>query len=41
MPVRDANPHEHAIFSMDQPLKLDDFRAGSCMVGAVYFIFRS
>ena len=30
-----------AIFYMHQPLKLDFVWAGLCMVGAVYFIFRS
>jgi uncharacterized protein len=30
-----------AFFYMDQPLKLDYLWAGLCMVGAVYFIFRS
>jgi uncharacterized protein (DUF486 family) len=30
-----------AFIYMDQPLKLDYLWAGLCMVGAVYFIFRS
>ena len=30
-----------AMLYMDQPLKLDFVWAGLCMVGAVYFIFRS
>ena len=30
-----------AMFYMDQPFKLDFLWAGLCMVGAVYFIFRS
>jgi uncharacterized protein (DUF486 family) len=30
-----------AVFFMQQPLKLDYLWAGLCMVGAVYFIFRS
>lgn len=30
-----------AVIYMDQPLKLDYFWAGLCLVGAVYFIFRS
>ena len=30
-----------AVFYMNQPLKLDFLWAGLCMVGAVYFIFRS
>ena len=30
-----------AVFYMDQPVKLDFLWAGLCMVGAVYFIFRS
>jgi uncharacterized protein (DUF486 family) len=30
-----------AMFYMDQPLKLDYLWSGLCMVGAVYFIFRS
>ncbi|MCB0264494.1 MAG: DMT family protein [Calditrichia bacterium] len=30
-----------AIFYMNQPLKWDYLWAGLCMVGAVYFIFRS
>jgi uncharacterized protein len=30
-----------AMIYMDQPLKLDYLWAGLCMVGAVYFIFRS
>lgn len=30
-----------AMFYMDQPLKLDYLWAGLCLVGAVYFIFRS
>jgi len=30
-----------AIVYMDQPLKLDYLWSGLCMVGAVYFIFRS
>ena len=30
-----------AVFYMDQPLKLDYLWAGLCLVGAVYFIFRS
>lgn len=30
-----------AVFYLDQPLKLDFLWAGLCMVGAVYFIFRS
>lgn len=29
------------IFYMEQPLKLDYLWAGLCLVGAVYFIFRS
>ncbi len=29
------------VFYMDKPLKLDYLWAGLCMVGAVYFIFRS
>ncbi|QNP49773.1 DMT family protein [Diaphorobacter aerolatus] len=30
-----------AVFYMGEPLKLDYLWAGLCMVGAVYFIFRS
>jgi hypothetical protein len=30
-----------AMFYMDQPLKLDYLWAGLCLMGAVYFIFRS
>jgi uncharacterized protein (DUF486 family) len=30
-----------AFFYMDQPLKLDYLWAGLCLVGAVYFIYRS
>jgi uncharacterized protein len=30
-----------AVFVMQQPLKLDFLWAGLCLVGAVYFIFRS
>jgi uncharacterized protein len=30
-----------AIFYMQQPVKLDYLWAGLCMLGAVYFIFRS
>ena len=30
-----------AVFFMDQPLRLDFLWAGLCMVGAVYFVFRS
>ncbi len=30
-----------ALFTMGQPLKLDYLWAGLCLVGAVYFIFRS
>jgi len=30
-----------AVFTMGQPLKLDYLWAGLCLVGAVYFIFRS
>ena len=30
-----------AVFTMGQPLKLDYLWAGLCMVGAVFFIFRS
>jgi uncharacterized protein len=30
-----------AIFYMNQPLKLDYLWAGLCLMGAVYFIFRS
>jgi uncharacterized protein (DUF486 family) len=30
-----------AIYYMGQPLKLDYLWAGLCMLGAVYFIFRS
>ena len=30
-----------AIFYMNQPLKLDFLWAGFCLLGAVYFIFRS
>ena len=30
-----------AIFYMDQPIKLDYLWAALCLVGAVYFIFRS
>ena len=30
-----------AVFYLDQPLKLDYLWAGLCLVGAVYFIFRS
>ncbi len=29
------------VFYMDQPVKLDFLWAGLCLVGAVYFIFRS
>lgn len=29
------------LFYMQQPLKLDYFWAGLCLLGAVYFIFRS
>jgi uncharacterized protein len=30
-----------AVFYMNQPLKLDYLWAGVCLLGAVYFIFRS
>ena len=30
-----------ALFYLDEPLKLDYLWAGLCLVGAVYFIFRS
>jgi len=30
-----------AVFYMDQPVKLDYVWAGLCILGAVYFIFRS
>ncbi|MFZ3047708.1 MAG: DMT family protein, partial [Desulfatirhabdiaceae bacterium] len=30
-----------AVFYMNQPLKLDYLWAGFCLMGAVYFIFRS
>ena len=30
-----------AVFYMQQPLKLDFLWAGLCMLGAVYFVFRS
>ncbi len=30
-----------AVFYLDEPFKLDYLWAGMCMVGAVYFIFRS
>ena len=30
-----------AVFYMQQPLKLDYLWAGLCMLGAIYFIFRS
>jgi uncharacterized protein (DUF486 family) len=30
-----------AVFYMNQPLKLDFLWAGLCLLGAVYFIFRS
>lgn len=30
-----------AIFYMQQPFKMDFFYAGLCLLGAVYFIFRS
>ena len=30
-----------ALFFMEQPLKLDFLWAGLCMIGAVYFVFRS
>ena len=30
-----------AVLHMHQPLKLDYLWAGLCLVGAVYFIFRS
>jgi uncharacterized protein (DUF486 family) len=30
-----------AVFYLNQPLKLDYLWAALCMVGAVYFIFRS
>ena len=30
-----------AFFFMDQPLKLDFLWAGLCLVGAVYFVFRT
>jgi uncharacterized protein (DUF486 family) len=30
-----------AVLYMDQPIKLDFLWAGLCMLGAVYFIFRS
>jgi uncharacterized protein (DUF486 family) len=30
-----------AVFFMGQPLKLDCLWAGLCLMGAVYFIFRS
>ncbi|HEX2540621.1 MAG TPA: DMT family protein [Caldimonas sp.] len=30
-----------AVFFMEQPLRLDFLWAGLCMVGAVYFVFRS
>jgi uncharacterized protein (DUF486 family) len=30
-----------AVFYMGQPLKLDYLWAGCCLVGAVYFIFRT
>ena len=29
-----------AVFYVDQPVKLDFVRAGLCLMGAVYFIFR-
>jgi len=28
-------------YSIRQPIKLDDLWAGICLMGAVYFIFRS
>jgi uncharacterized protein len=30
-----------AVFYMDQPIKLDYLYAGICLMGAVYFIFRT
>ena len=30
-----------AVMYMDQPVKLDDLWAALCLLGAVYFIFRS
>jgi len=30
-----------AVYYLDQPVKLDYVWAGLCMVGAVYFVFRS
>jgi uncharacterized protein len=30
-----------AVFYMDQPIKLDYLWAGVCLMGAVYFIFRT
>jgi uncharacterized protein (DUF486 family) len=30
-----------SVFFLNEPLKLDDLWAGLCMVGAVYFIFRT
>jgi hypothetical protein len=30
-----------AVFYMNQPVRLDYVWAGLCMLGAVYFIFRS
>jgi uncharacterized protein len=30
-----------AVFYLNEPIKLDYLWAGLCMVGAVYFIFRS
>ncbi len=30
-----------AVFYMDQPIKLDYLWAGICLMGAVYFIFRT
>jgi uncharacterized protein (DUF486 family) len=30
-----------ALVFMDQPLKLDFLWAGLCLVGAVYFVFRT
>jgi uncharacterized protein (DUF486 family) len=36
-----ANRIGVAAMNVGQPLKLDDLWAGLCLVGAVYFIFRS
>ena len=36
-----AFPKRFAVFFMGQPIKLDYVWAGLCLLGAVFFIFRS